>query len=291
MTAAGSWKGRPGRGAGSHQPRRARDQAELRNASLPVQSAARRFRPAPLFAFVALIPVEEACATGHPQSRRGRRLRAAARGPARRPADRSGDAAATASADRPYFDAVGPQPQCRLGELSTLVQLFAIAVLVADVIVHDPSLVRPLLWTYSISASFTAAIGILNFVEGNRVNERVAALPGQDPAHFAALLLPAFLFCTFELLRGRRPYLSLLVTLLTLGGIVLSGTRGAWVSILAVLAVFVFPALELSRKIAAVVLLLLLVFGAVLQIPDASNLIMDRVATAGESGGAGRTDV
>ena len=139
--------------------------------------------------------------------------------------------------------------------------------LVADVIVHDPSLVRPLLWTYSISASFTAALGILAFMGGNRLaNGRVAALSGQDPAHFAALLLPAFIFCTFELLGGRRPYLSLPVILLSLGGIILSGTRGAWVSILAVLAVFVFPALELRRKIAAVVLLPV-AFGAVLLTP------------------------
>ena len=170
-------------------------------------------------------------------------------------------------------------------------QLFVIAVLVADVIIHDPSLVRPLLWTYSASASLTAALGILAFVDGYRVaGDRVAALPGQDPAHFAALLLPAFIFCTFELLHGRRPYLSLPMALLTLGGIVLSGTRSAWLSLLVVLAVFVFPALELRRKIAAVVLLPV-VFGAVLLIPGLSDMVVDRVATAGESGGAGRTDI
>jgi O-antigen ligase len=178
-----------------------------------------------------------------------------------------------------------------LDELATLIQLFVIAVLVADVIVNDPSLVRPILWTYSISASFTAALGILSFLEGNRVaNDRVAALPGQDPAHFAALLLPAFLFAAFELLHGRRPYLSVPVILLSLGGIILSGTRGAWVSIVAVLAVFVLPALDLRRKAAAVVLLPL-VFLAVLQLPGVSGLVGDRVETVGASGGAGRTDI
>lgn len=178
-----------------------------------------------------------------------------------------------------------------LAQLATLVQLFAVAVLIADVIVHDPSLVRPLLWAYSLSASITAALGILAYLQGNRLdNDRVAALPGQDPAYFAALLLPAFIFCTFELLGGRRPYLSLGVVLLSLASIILSGTRGAWVSIVAVLAVFVFPALELTRKVAAVVLLLL-VFGAVLLLPGVTSLVTDRLATAGASGGAGRTDI
>jgi exopolysaccharide production protein ExoQ len=271
--------------------------AELRNASLPIRARPGGFALLPLFAFVALIPLEEAVLVGG--------VATLSRGAAvvfallyavprmGRLTVRAMPLAAWAYLEWAILSTIWSiSASAALGELATLLQLFAIAVLVADVIVRDPSLVRPLLWTYSISASFTAALGILAFMGGNRVaNDRVAGLSGQDPAHFAALLLPAFIFCTFELLHGRRPYLSLPVSLLSLGAILLSGTRGAWVSIVAVLAVFVFPALELRRKIAAVVLLLV-VSGAVLQIPDGvSNLILDRVATAGSSGGAGRTDI
>ncbi len=270
--------------------------AQLRNASLPVRARPGGFALLPLFAFVALIPVEDALSVGGVGtfSRGAAVVFALLYAVPRigRLTVRAMPLAGWAYVEWAVLSTVWSiNANAALSELSTLVQLFAIAVLVADVIVHDPSLVRPLLWTYSISASVTAALGMLAFLEGNRVaNDRVAALPGQDPAHFAALLLPAFIFCTFELLRGRRQYLSLPVAMFSLVGIILSGTRGAWVSIVAVLALFVFPALELRRKIGAVILLLV-AFGALLQIPGVGNLIVDRVATAGATGGAGRTDI
>jgi exopolysaccharide production protein ExoQ len=270
--------------------------AQLRSAALPVQVRPGGLVLLPLFAFVALIPVEDALSVGG--------LGTLSRGAAvvfallyavpriGQLTVRAMPLAGWAYLEWAVLSAVWSiNANVALSELTTLVQLFAIAVLVADVIVHDPSLVRPLLWTYSISASFTAALGILDFLAGDLLyGDRVAALPGQDPAHFAALLLPAFIFCTFELLHGRRTYLSLPVALLSLAAIILSGTRGAWVSIVVVFALFVFPALELRRKIGAVILLLVL-FGVVLQIPGVGNLIVDRVATAGETGGAGRTDI
>ena len=41
-------------------------------------------------------------------------------------------------------------------ELATLVQLFALGFLVADVVVHQPSSVRPLLWCYTLAATASA---------------------------------------------------------------------------------------------------------------------------------------
>jgi O-antigen ligase len=270
--------------------------AEPGNAAVAVWARPGGFALLPLFAFVALIPVEEVLLVGG--------LGTLSRGMAAvfallyaiprlgRLTLRAMPLAGWAYLQWAVLSTIWSiDATVTLDSLATLIQLFAIAVLVADVIVNDPRLVRPLLWTYSIAASFTATLGILAFLGGSRVaNDRVVALSGQDPAHFAALLLPAFLFATFELLHGRRPYLSLPVLMLSLGGIILSGTRGAWVSVLAVLAVFVLPALELRRKVAAVVLLPL-VFLLVLQLPDVSGLVTDRVATAGASGGAGRTDI
>ena len=270
--------------------------AQFPDASLPVLARPGGYALIPLFIFVALIPVEEALSVSG--------VGTLSRGVAvvfallyvipriGRLTLRAMPLAGWAFVEWAVLSTIWSiNANVALTELSTLIQLFAIAVLIADVIVHDPGLVRPLLWTYSISASFLAALGFLAFLQGNRVaNDRVVALAGQDPAHFAALLLPAFIFCTFELVRGRRPYLSLSVVLISLAGILLSGTRGAWVSMVVALALFVFPALDLRRKIGAVILLVV-VFGAVLQIPGVGNLVVDRVATAGASGGAGRTDI
>lgn len=270
--------------------------AQLRNASLPIRARPGGFALLALFAFVALIPVEEALLVGGvgTLSRGAAGVFAVLYAVPRlgRLTVRAMPLAGWAYLEWAVLSTVWSiNANAALGQLSTLIQLFLIGVLVADVIIHDPVLLRPLLWTYSISASFTAALGILAFLGGNLVaNDRVAALSGQDPAHFAALLLPAFIFGTFELLGGRRPYLSLPVALLSLAGIILSGTRGAWVSVVAVLVLFVFPALELRRKIGAVTLLVV-AFGVLLQIPGVGNLIEDRVATAGATGGAGRTDI
>jgi exopolysaccharide production protein ExoQ len=270
--------------------------AQLPTVSLPIRARPGALALIPLFAFVAMIPVEEALTVGSvgTLSRGAAVVFALLYAVPRigRLTIRAMPLAGWAYVEWAVLSIVWSiSASAALSELLTLLQLFTIAVLIADVVINDHRLVRPLLWTYSITAAFTAALGILAFLAGNRVaGDRVAALPGQNPANFAALLLPAFLFCTFELLHGRRPYLCLPLTLLSLGGIILSGTRGAWVSILLVLALFVFPALELRRKIAAVGVLLL-VFGAVLQLPGVSTLILERAATAGDTGGAGRTDI
>jgi exopolysaccharide production protein ExoQ len=293
---AGSW-GEPAlakrRESAAHVSERA---AQLRNAWLPIPARPGAFALVPLFAFVGLIPVEEALTVGGVGtfSRGAAAVFALLYALPRigRLTIRAMPLAGWAYVEWAVLSTIWSiSASAALGELSTLVQLFVIAVLIADVVIKDPSLVRPLLWTYSVSAAFTAALGILSFLAGNRVaGERVAALPGQNAAAFAALLLPAFVFCAFELLRGRRPALSLPLTLVSLGGIILSGTRGAWLSILAVLAFFVFPALELRRKVAAAVLLPV-VFGAVLLLPGTGSLIVERAATAGDTGGAGRTDI
>ncbi len=88
-------------------------------------------------------------------------------------------------------------------ELGTLIQLFALGVLVADVVVHQPTIVGPVLWAYSLSAAAAGMVGIVGFLGGQmQGGERIAALPGQDPAQYAAVLLPALVFGMRELLRG-----------------------------------------------------------------------------------------
>jgi O-antigen ligase len=177
-----------------------------------------------------------------------------------------------------------------LAELQTLVQLFVVAVLIADVVVHRPTVVRPLLWVYSLSAALTVLVGIESSLAGGlAASERVAAFQGQDVAQFAAVLLPALVFSVFELLNGRLLLLSSSVAMTCAAGIVLSGTRGAWLS-LVVLVPFTFPRLKPRQRVAVVVVGLLLVVGA-LQLPGAADLVTQRTSIALSSGGSGRVDI
>jgi O-antigen ligase len=182
-------------------------------------------------------------------------------------------------------------PEGTLEALPVLWLLFAMAIIVAAAVVDRPTIVRPILWVYSISATVTAVIGILDYLRGTLVApDRIAAIQGQDPAHYAALLLPAMVFSLFELMNGRMMLLAGSIALLSTLGIIVSGTRGAWVAAGVVAALYLFPRLGPGRRILAV--LLLLVLGAVsVQVPGVSALIADRADTAISSGGAGRTDI
>src|ERR1700730_1073476 len=91
-----------------------------------------------------------------------------------------------------------------LTALLTVVQLFAIAVFVADVVVHQPTVVRRLLWVYSVSAGFSAVIAVVSYLGGGSgPGGRIGAFQTQDVAQFAAILLPALVFSLDELLHGR----------------------------------------------------------------------------------------
>lgn len=172
-------------------------------------------------------------------------------------------------------------------ELETLVQLFVIAVLVADVVVHTPDVVRPLLWAYALAAALTAVVGCLQVLSSGAVGARIAAFQGQDEAQFAAVLLPAFVFAFLELLGRRHVAASFTVALLCAIGIVLSGTRGAWLSVVVVLVLFVLPRLRTRQRVAALVAAALFIVVAV-QLPGVSALVSERTDTALSTGGSGR---
>ena len=174
-------------------------------------------------------------------------------------------------------------------ELPTLIQLFVIAVLIGDFVTREPSIVRPVLFAYSLSAAATAALGVATYLTGLGADVRAAALQGQNPGQFAAVLLPAFAFGFSEVVSGRRRVAGGAIALLTLLGVLVSGSRGAWVAI-AVIPLLVLPNLS-PRRIVAVVALgaALLVVGY--QLPSVSDLVSDRTDTAVASGGAGRTSI
>lgn len=182
-------------------------------------------------------------------------------------------------------------PNTAWGELSTLLQLFLIAFLVADYVVQDPSIVRPLLWVYSLSAAATAVVGIAVFVQiGSGESVRAAAIENQNPAQFAAILLPGLVFGLYEVVSGNKRLLGGTVALITTLGVVVSGTRGAWVAVVVASLLVVLGEVRLRRRVTAIATVLVLVV-LVYQFPGVSGLLAERAGTAVSSGGAGRTDI
>jgi O-antigen ligase len=173
------------------------------------------------------------------------------------------------------------------GQIMTLLQLFAIAFLVADFVVHRPATVRSVLWVYSLSAAATALIGIQTFVSAGT---RAAVFQNQNPEHFAAALTPALLFGLHEALNGNRRILGSAIALVTAIAVVASGTRGAWLAVVVAVLLFMLPQLSPKRRIAMAGLALALAAVAY-QIPGVAELIVERAGTAVSTGGAGRTDI
>ncbi len=180
-------------------------------------------------------------------------------------------------------------PNAAGAELPTLIQLFVVAVLIADFVVRRPSIVRPVLWVYSLSATITALVGVGSYLTRGVAESRAVAL-STDPAQFAAILVPAFVFGLFEALNGQRRLLGAAIALVTSMGVVVSGTRGAWVAVVAVVALFVLPQLPGRQRVAAIAAVAVLLVAAY-QLPGVADLIAERSANALSTGGAGRTDI
>jgi O-antigen ligase len=178
-------------------------------------------------------------------------------------------------------------------EIPILILLFATTVIIASMIVERPSLVRPMLWAYACSAGVTAAIGVVAYIAGGGPlgpEDRIAAIQDQNPAYYAAILLPALIFTLNELINGRTVVPSAAISFVCTVAIIASGTRGAWVAIAVVFWLFLVPRLNPARRVAAIGVIIVL--GAItLQLPGISTLISERADLAVSSGGSGRTDI
>ena len=177
-------------------------------------------------------------------------------------------------------------PEVAWAHVATLLQLFIIALLVANFVAERPAIVRPVLWGYSLSAAATALIGIQSYLALGLATYRSSAIQDQDVAQFAAVLLPAFFFGLYEAINGQWQILGGAITLITAAGIVVSGTRGAWVAVAAVLLLIVLPGLTMRRRVASVAIIL--IAGAILyQVPGIPDLVAERSGNAVSTGGAG----
>ena len=174
-----------------------------------------------------------------------------------------------------------------LGELATLLQLFIVAVLIADFVLTRPSIVRPILWVYSTSAAIIAIVGILSY---GGTDARAAALQGQNPAQFAAVLVPALAFGLYEALSGSQRILGGAVAVVTTLGVLVSGTRGAWVAVAVVALLFILPQLTARWRLVAIAISAGFM-ALMVQLPGLNELVIGRLDTALSSGGAGRTDI
>ncbi len=185
-------------------------------------------------------------------------------------------------------------PGRTVAEFGTLLQMVALAVLVADAVIEHPAIVRPLLWVYSAAAAATALFGVIaSLASGGSVMGRASAFSGQDPAQFAAILLPAFAVALYEILRGpmRLPGTALAVA--SAAGIVLSGARGAWVAAVVVAAGLILATFRLRK--ASTVAVTLAGIGAaalaLLSVPGLPAFVASRIDLALVTGGAGRTSI
>lgn len=183
------------------------------------------------------------------------------------------------------------QPAAVFDEAFTLVQLFIVTILVADLMASRPEAAGPVMWTYVASATVTSFIGLYMYALNNSSlpDGRAEAFIGQSAPQFATILLPAAIMLTWRSLH--RPALwamggAVVVNL----AIVLSATRSAWFGIAVAIVLGILPRLEAGRRlvlIAAAVTLAL----AMLLAPGVGDLLTERLNTAIESGGTGRTAI
>jgi O-antigen ligase len=175
-------------------------------------------------------------------------------------------------------------------QLLTLLQLFVMMVVVADFAAEEPDVVRQVLIAFSLSAVGTAVFAIGAAAVGGGIGEdRIGAFESQDVAQFAALLVPAFLFLLVELVEWRRPLIAGAGFLLVSAGIVLSGTRSAWVAAGVGAAVIVLPLI--GRRGLVPIVMIALAGLSLFTIDELRGVIVDRLSTALESGGTGRVDI
>ena len=176
--------------------------------------------------------------------------------------------------------------------LLTLLQLFGVTILIADAVSREPAIVRPILWSYSAAASVTAILAIVAYATNRDllVSDRAGAFAQQDVAQFSALMVPAFLFLMTQLASGDRRVLAAVGTTLCGVGILVSGTRSAWLAIVVALLLVVLPRMRASQIVWLAIAGGLVVI-ATLQLPGVADVVTGRLETAATTGGSGRLDI
>ena len=178
-----------------------------------------------------------------------------------------------------------------LAQIFTLLQLFVVAVLIADFIVEEERAARWVGLAYAVAAVGTALIGSWIWVVARNtlVAGRATAFAGQDAAQFTAVLIPALLVLVWETLR--RPRVLPMVGIGVIAVAMLaSGTRSAWVAIgIAVMAGFL-PRISMRQRLGVGIALGVVALVAFL-VPALYSETYGRLSDAISSGGTGRLDI
>jgi exopolysaccharide production protein ExoQ len=176
----------------------------------------------------------------------------------------------------------------------SLAQLFAITVVVSSIVTEKPAVVRPMLASYAVSATLTAIIAFVAFLQGGGMFSRATAFADQDPALFSSLLVPAIVALLGEVRssdRGSILHLAALAALvICTAAVALSATRSAWLAVLVSTAAWL--AFQRSgRHVLAVVTVTVAMLAILAAVPGAADFLAGRLVSSLTTGGSGRTDI
>lgn len=180
--------------------------------------------------------------------------------------------------------------------VSMLAQQFLMMLLIANVVAQKPNALMLMLWTFVASNAVMSCFGISNFladIDSLLDPGRYNAFPGQSVAHFAAVIIPAVLFLVNRAMQTKsQPVRLLSLALLALCGmgVLVSGTRSAWIGLVIALAFLLMQRFTFKKAVLFAVVLGMLAISMV-YVPKLNQLVTERSSTAVESGGAGRTGI
>lgn len=140
--------------------------------------------------------------------------------------------------------------------LAVTLYLATFAMVLAGFVAADPRRMTPLLWAYVLAAaiaSFAALVGYFGIVPGFEelfTNYGRARGTFKDPNVLGAALAPAVAFLVWQMLRAthrRATFAAIIVGPIALA-LLLSFSRGAWISLAITLAVIGFATLAQARR-------------------------------------------
>lgn len=185
-----------------------------------------------------------------------------------------------------------------LSALVTLLQLLLAGFVIADAVARfGERLARAVLWSLTASAAGAAALAIGRYIAGITQTDsvRTTAFSGQGLDEFGTVTAVSFMF-VFMLVIGRQvrgraatiaAYGALAVLVV---GLLISGTRSAWVSFIIAVVVAIVRYGAWGRIAALVAVGVVAI--AVLLSPSAASLVVDRTLVEFQGGGgAGRTEI
>lgn len=182
-------------------------------------------------------------------------------------------------------------PSATWDKLQALAQQLIGALAIAFFIMVRPQTLQPVLFFYSLGASFAAIQGISNYLRNPL--SRTTFAGAADAADFAAVVLLGSLVAVGLWLTTKSVWVrwySLLCFVVCTLAVVLSGTRSAWVAILITLILVILPRLG-WRQFISLGVTFGLVGLALFQLPAVNQFLIARVTSAVEDGGAGRTAI